>query len=266
MPTISLSPRLAEEYCHLFDTCVINAGRMAEVEGILAKIEQHRRRYDAVAEALSMPWYVIAVIHSLESSLSFARHLHNGDPLDARTVRVPAGRPKTGSPPFTWEESAIDALKYHELDAWQDWSLPGLLYKLEEYNGWGYRLYHPHILSPYLWSCSNHYQRGKYLADGVWSETAVSRQTGAAVLLKALAEKGAVRFSGVAAADPAVSAKPFLVYSMNEWSAYAQELQIFLNKFPGNSVKVDGFPGNETSEAFRRVTGFYLKGDPRAQA
>jgi lysozyme family protein len=266
MPTVSLSPRLAEEYCQLFDTCLINAARMAEVEEILTKIEQNIHRYDAVATTLSIPWQVVAVIHSMESSLSFARHLHNGDPLGARTVQTPAGRPKTGSPPFTWEESAIDALKYHQMNDWQDWSLPGLLYKLEEYNGWGYRLYHPHIRSPYLWSCSNHYKQGKYLADGVWSDTAVSRQIGAAVLLKRLADIGAIRFPGVPAADPAIPAEPFLVYSMTKWSAYAEELQNFLNKFPGTYVKVDGFAGDKTSEAFRKVTGFYLKGDPRAQA
>jgi lysozyme family protein len=266
MPTISLTPRLAEEYRHLFDTCLISAGRIVEVEDILARIERNKRRYEAVAGALSMPWQVIALIHSLESSLSFTRHLHNGDSLVARTVHAPAGRPKSGSPPFSWEESAIDALKYQKMDQWQDWSLPGLLYKLEEYNGWGYRLYHPQVFSPYLWSGSNHYKQGKYLADGAWSETAVSRQIGAAVLLKRLAEKGIIRFSGLPAADPAIPADPLLVYSMKEWSAYAEELQNFLNKLPGTYVKVDGFAGDKTSEAFRQVTGHYLKGDPRAQA
>jgi hypothetical protein len=107
--------------------------------------------------------------------------------LKARTVHVPAGRPKTGKPPFTWEQSAIDALRGRGLGAWKDWSVPGTLYQLEAYNGFGYRDHHPTVPSPYLWSFSNHYTRGKYVADGRFSPTAVSQQVGAALLLKRLA-------------------------------------------------------------------------------
>src|SRR5439155_371250 len=133
---------------------------------------------------------VVAVIHSMEAGGDFTRHLHNGDPLTARTTHVPAGRPRTGKPPFTWEASAIDALTYQGFGNWKDWSVPGTLYKLEGYNGFGYRDHHPQVLSPYLWSFSNHYARGKYVADGRFSQTAVSQQCGAAVLLKRLQEGG----------------------------------------------------------------------------
>ena len=44
---------------------------------------------------------------------------------------------------------------------------------------------------------------------------------------------------------------------------YGKELQEFLNQFPGVSLIVDGWPGKKSSTAFRKVTGFYLKGDPR---
>ena len=67
-------------------------------------------RYDQVANATGVPWYVIGIIHEMEGGLNFTTHLHNGDPLTRRTVQVPAGRPPTGMPPFQWEESAIDAL------------------------------------------------------------------------------------------------------------------------------------------------------------
>ena len=40
-------------------------------------------------------------------------------------------------------------------------------------------------------------------------------------------------------------------------------LQHWLNGFPGVFVKVDGIPGQRTSEAYRQVTGHYLPGDPR---
>ena len=44
------------------------------------------------------------------------------------------------------------------------------LYELERYNGFGYRDRRPQVLSPYLWSFSNHYSRGKYVADGRFSD------------------------------------------------------------------------------------------------
>src|SRR5206468_849198 len=109
-------------------------------------------------------------------------------------VQVPAGRPKTGNPPFGWEESAGDALSMKGLSPQTDWSLAGTLYQLERYNGWGYRLFHPYVLSPYLWSFSNHYKSGKYVADGTWSDTAVSKQCGAVALLRRMAEHGQIEF------------------------------------------------------------------------
>ena len=43
-----------------------------------------------------------------------------------------------------------------------------------------------------------------------------------------------------------------------------EDLQRWLNTFPGVFVKVDGIPGNDTSLAYKRVTGAYLPGDSRA--
>jgi len=48
------------------------------------------------------------------------------------------------------------------------------------------------IPTPYLWSGSQHYRKGKYVADHVFDPEAVSGQVGAAVLLKALIDLGAV--------------------------------------------------------------------------
>jgi len=207
----------------------------------------------------------------MESSQSFGKHLHNGDPLTARTVQVPKGFPKTGSPPFTWETSARDALTLKKINAWQDWSVGGLLYKLEEYNGWGYRLHHPHVLSPYLWACSSHYTSGKYVRDGLWDDNAKSKQCGAATLLRRLAEKDLIALGSAAAGAGAHvgasvgAAGPILRYSAtNDVIAHAAELQTFLNQLPGIFVKVDGQPGRKTSDAFKKAFGIYLPGDPRA--
>jgi lysozyme family protein len=181
---------LKSDYQLLFDSCLIGPSRARTVDQAVARIRANRARYEAAGGALGVPWYVAGLIHMMESSGSFDGHLHNGDPLTARTTHVPAGRPKTGTPPFTWEESATDALEGQGFGKWTDWSVPGILYKLEAYNGWGYRENHPEVNSPYLWSFSNHYTKGKYVADGTFSATAVSAQCGAAVMLKRLAQLG----------------------------------------------------------------------------
>lgn len=265
MPAISL-PALRDHYQDLFNSCQVRPQRTDAVDRIVDRMLANRPRYDAVSAAAGVPWFVVAVIHNMESDMNFARHLHNGDPLTARTVQVPAGRPRTGSPPFTWEESAIDALGMKSLNARTDWSLSGTLYQLERYNGWGYRRHHPEVLTPYLWSFSNHYSSGKYVADGRWSDTAVSQQCGAAVILRRLAERGEIEFADQP--RPTTDAPVGVAWSMQKAAEpaavrRAEELQRWLNTFPGIFVRVDGVPGNRTSEAFRLVTGNYLPGDPR---
>ena len=264
---VSFSPQLKNEYQGLFDRCTLRPARRAEVEGVVGRIEAGRPRYAKVAKQVGIPWYVVGIIHNMEASLRFDRHLHNGDPLTARTKNWPPGRPKAGNPPFTWEASAADALRLTGMDKWTDWSIPGTLFKLEGYNGFGYRQHHPDVLSPYLWSFSNHYTSGKYVADGRWSQTAVSAQCGAAVILRRLAEKGLLDAKAVAAPKRAGAgaAKPLLRYS-NAPIPHGEELQKFLNTLPGIFVAVDGAPGEKSSDAFRAVTGRYLAGDPRAAA
>jgi lysozyme family protein len=54
------------------------------------------------------------------------------------------------------------------------------------------------VPTPYLWSFSNHYERGKFVADGKFSSTARSQQCGAAVMLKLLAEAGEIKLEAAA--------------------------------------------------------------------
>lgn len=266
MARLSLSPALRKEYEQLFNSCLINPAKFDDVNRLVESLYSHRDQYQDVAEKMGIPWAFIAVVHNMESSQNFKKHLHNGDPLSARTVQVPKGRP-LGQPPFTWETSAVDALNLRKLDARTDWTLPGTLYELELFNGIGYRLYHPHVLSPYLWSFSNHYQSGKYVSDGTWSDSAKSAQCGAAVLLRRMAENGYIDF--VDQPSPVAQDGPIIVnYSATkphnaEDVVKAENLQRWLNTFPGIFVKVDGSPGNRTSEAYYKVTGQYLPGDPR---
>lgn len=183
-------------YLKLFDNCTVKAEHRSEVDWYMSKLTnpKYRARYEIVANAVCVPWYFVAIVHAMEASLNFEGHLHNGDPLSDRTVQVPANRPKVWDPPNDWESSARDALDYEGFTNQTDWSLAHTLFRYEAYNGFRSRELHD-INSPYLWSFSNHYDSGKFVADGVWSESAVSKQCGAGVLLRELVAKGLVAFT-----------------------------------------------------------------------
>lgn len=66
----------------------------------------------------------------------------------------------------------------------------------------------PQVLSPHLWSFSQHYQRGKYAADGKFDTQLTSKQCGATVLLKQL--------------DFFTSAQPLLTANLNTPNAITQ--------------------------------------------
>jgi lysozyme family protein len=253
-----LDAALRAEYERLFATCKVRPERVQAVDTIVDHLVAARTRYAGLETVLGTPWYVVAVIHSLESGQRFDRHLHNGDPLTARTTHVPAGRPPRGNPPFTWEASATDALQLHGFDRWHDWGVAGVMYKLEQYNGWGYRQFHPQVLSPYLWSFSQHYQKGKYVADGHFDPNAVSQQCGAAVLLRRMVDRGLI-----AAWNPA-PAGPLFRYSGNTVAPRGVALQRFLNTLPGIQLDVDGKLGPSSSKAVQRAFGHLLAGDPAA--
>lgn len=190
--TTEISLRLRDlkpEYQKLWNRCELKPENLNQTQEIVTKICLTQNRYQALQREINVPWYFIAVIHNMESSLNFTRHLHNGDSLKKRTVKVPLGRPIANPSNgwevgYTWEESAIDALTLKEFDKVKDWSLAAQLWQLEKYNGFGYRQYHPEVLTPYLWSGTNLYTKGKYKSDGKWDANATSTQIGIAALLK----------------------------------------------------------------------------------
>jgi lysozyme family protein len=141
---------------------------------------------------LRIPWHFIGLIHCMESNFNFGTHLHNGDSLMHRTVNVPKGLPsvEVADPPFAWTTSATDALTRKGFQTQTNWSLPAQLFRLEQYNGFGYRMRGK--ASPYLWSFSDRYTGGKFVKDGVFDPAAMSKQCGAAILLKRLIVRGDV--------------------------------------------------------------------------
>jgi len=187
LPAIRPSKRfdeLATEYLAWFDRCQVRPEQRNAVTLQVQRLQTKSASYKALGEALGIPWFFIGIIHMLEANMNFSGHLHNGDPLTARTVRVPAGRPLAGTPPFRWEESARDALQMKGFVGQADWSVARMLHRWEGYNGFGYRL--KGLATPYLWSFSPLYEKGRFVRDHVFDPEAVSKQCGAAVLLKAL--------------------------------------------------------------------------------
>jgi lysozyme family protein len=251
---------LRNEYHQLFNTCQISQKNYSSIDGCVDRILAGRQRYEAVSHRIGVPWYFIGILHMMECSGRFDQHLHNGDPLTARTVRVPAGYPKSGKAPFTWEASAEDALRLKRLDAWTDWSIPAMLYKMEEYNGFGYQKRGIH--SPYLWSCSNHYSKGKFVKDGLFDPGAVSKQIGGAVILRRLSERQ-IAVAGEADAISLIKkVGAEVVFDPAVYNKQAETLQVLLNSV-GQQLRVDGKAGTSTSDAFKRISGEYLRGDSR---
>ena len=179
-------------YEQLLETVSVKPSWTGNITNVTNKIVAFKDKYKEVENAIGVPWRFVGVIHSLECGLDFGGHLHNGNSLSRRTTDVPRGYPKAkpqNGTAYTWLESAVDALKIKGLDKLTDWSDARVAYELERFNGFGYRQFH--INSPYLWSGSNHYSRGKYVSDRVWSSSAVSKQTGAMLLYLALKDKEA---------------------------------------------------------------------------
>lgn len=174
-----------QEYTALWASMSIRPENKSEIKATARQIVSGKARYEKVAAATGVPWYVVGIIHAMEAGLSFKTHLHNGDPLErngspAKTVQVPKGR----GPFASWEESAIDAITLDGLGLMPDWSVERVAYAMESFNGFG--SFRKGVPSAYLWSFTTAYSRGKYVKDGVWSATAVSSQPGAMALLRAL--------------------------------------------------------------------------------
>ena len=184
---------IKDEYLKLWNACKLRPEKLSAVRREADRVVANRKVYEEIAGETQVPWWFVGLIHGMECSFSLAKHLHNGDSLKARTWQVPAGRPKEGSPPFTFVDSAVDALEYDKFAGKTDWPLPMVLFRLERYNGFGYRKKFG-FASPYLWSYTSHFSSGKYVKDGVFDPNAISKQCGAAAMLRDLMERGIVSF------------------------------------------------------------------------
>jgi lysozyme family protein len=101
--TVTKSGAYAEiepEYRRMFFAASLDPGRRTEVEQYADRVLDGKKRYEIAVEGTHVPWFMLGIIHGLEAGFMFDRHLHNGDPLTARTDHVPTGRPVAGNPPL----------------------------------------------------------------------------------------------------------------------------------------------------------------------
>lgn len=166
--------------------------RANEFLPVVKRLVAAKDRYQVISNATDVPWFVIAVIHEREASQRFDRQLGQGDPLNAVSVHEPKGRgpffnhPNDPPGQDAFYRGAVDALTDCAPYAarWKDWSAGGTMTLLEQYNGLGYA--NKGLPSPYVWSGTDQYRSGKYVADHVFDPNVVDSQLGCAGLIKAM--------------------------------------------------------------------------------
>lgn len=266
-------------YIKLWKSLVSDPSRIGEIDNTARKIIARKSRYQAVERMTTVPWWFIGVVHLREASLRFDLHLHNGDPLSAKTRNVPAGRPP-GNPPWTWEESAIDALAMKGFDKAGSWPIEAVAFRLEAYNGWGYWSSGFPIpsdqlgVSPYLWAAcvpGRPYRTGKFVRDHVYDPGTVDRQLGCMPLLQRMAAlDGSIKFAVEAPASPDAPAPvptPTPIPAPPPEKLDIAWLQLRMNelKITGAPLEVDGIMGARTVaalKAFQQERGLDPDGIP----
>lgn len=184
----------------------INPDREAEFMKTALRLHKDKDRFVELSAKTDVPWPIIAVIKEREagSDPSFLRNIAQGDAWNRKSTHVPAGRG-----PFTsWLLAGVDALMkcapYAGL--WKDWSPGGSITLVIKYNGVGYDL--KGLPSPYAYAGTNQYQKGKYVADGVYDPNFVDPQLGCLGMLLALQKIDASAQFGVPVAEARATVDP----------------------------------------------------------
>jgi lysozyme family protein len=243
-------------YVDLFATVKFDEQIVASVGTNILRNEQ---RYETVQAATGVPWWLIAILHTMEASGSFRCQILNGQRWTEKTTIVPKG----WGPWPDWESSTMFAVKHHKLDLYATWDVPSALRRFESWNGWGYRNRGVH--SPYVWGMSNHaHGVGKFVADGRYDPNAETKQVGAGVLLRWLSNHGCVTVpvkKMLIGFDPNGNHRSDMVHWYQ--AAYNELLETHDDLRHLTPLVVDGWAGSSTSTAHHRVFGRYLEGDPQ---
>jgi len=174
-------------YMNLWDTMEVLPSKKSTVEWYVERCRRGMQRYKSASNYVHsktgrlIKWEVFALLHSLEASCDFDKQILNGQKWDQRTTWVPRGL----GPWESWQDACVTAFEHSRWENVDFANVESLLSVIESFNGWGYKYRGKH--SPYLWSFCNHgVGTGKFVSDGNYSPTAISKQCGAAVILKEL--------------------------------------------------------------------------------
>lgn len=191
---------------HRWGVMHMQASRLVEFHSTAVRLcePSAKIRYQGVSDRLSfiaqtapslrsVPWWFIAIISEREygGPPHWDKQLGQGDPLDQKSIHEPMGmgpylsHPSDITPGFdAWTRCCVDVLVNTAPFAakWTNWTIGGILTLFEEYNGLGYAL--RGLSSAYVWSGSDQYSSGKFVADHVFDSNVVDVQLGCAGILR----------------------------------------------------------------------------------
>lgn len=248
------------EYEHLFSRCVIDKNFVGKVDEIVDDIEENQFRYQLVSENTGVPWYFISIVHYMECDCDFNVCLYKNDNSSRQAGNYFKKCSEKSDALFIWEYDAEDAIKLIGWDRYKDWSVSGILFQFEKHDGFGYRNISAN--SPYLWNFSNHYVP-------TFSTTSHSMKNerfnkcGAAVILYRMFERGLFAFETIDIFLRLKMLSSEVRFSYDNFSPTVVEMQQLLN-YLGEKIPVDGIPGRQTSDAFCKLFGSFLRFDPYA--
>jgi len=167
----------------------LRGGQVDDLENFYANWQANRARYEAVAARAGVPAQLVAAIHWRESTGNFNTYLHQGDRLGRPAVHVPRDIPVF----HEWDEAAVHALNMKStlreaMNITQHTTeLAALATYAEYYNGLGY--HYRGKPSPYVFSGTDQYSRGKFVRDGVYSSVTRDRQLGVMTMIQYIRAK-----------------------------------------------------------------------------
>lgn len=168
------------DWQYLWDHCVVDEKAISRLERAKDTYLANIEKYKSVERKTGVPAWFVAGLHMRESGFNFKTCLHNGQPWNKVTTIVPKGL----GPWTSWEEAAIDALEFDDITPDKINTMEKSLYFAFRFNGTGYA--RKGIYSPYVWSGTNWYSKGKYVKDGVYDPEFVDKQLGVAAFWKYL--------------------------------------------------------------------------------